>query len=317
VTGVYITDYIDNPDIESDLLDGILTDDPQKVEVLLVWHQKINAQYLDQFPNLRGVVRYGVGFDTVNLNDIKSRGLVFCNTPDYGTDEVSDTALAMLMNIIRGVSIYDFECRNYSGSWQENTIKRLHRTTSLSLGVIGAGRIGTALIRKACATGINISFYDPYLPSGYEKSIGVSRYYDLYDMLSQVDIISIHTPLTEETRGMVNKKFIALMKKRSSFINTARGEIIDNLDDFYDAMVSGHITSIGLDVLPHEPPRNCKLIKSWKDRGVLSSRITINPHVSYYSIESYRDMRYKAAKNAKRIINGEEPLNIIVDGRSV
>ena len=317
MTGVYITDYIDNPDIESDLLDGILTDDPQKVEVLLVWHQKINAQYLDQFPNLRGVVRYGVGFDTVNLNDIKSRGLVFCNTPDYGTDEVSDTALAMLMNIIRGVSIYDFECRNYSGSWQENTIKRLHRTTSLSLGVIGAGRIGTALIRKACATGINISFYDPYLPSGYEKSIGVSRYYDLYDMLSQVDIISIHTPLTEETRGMVNKKFIALMKKRSSFINTARGEIIDNLDDFYDAMVSGHITSIGLDVLPHEPPRNCKLIKSWKDRGVLSSRITINPHVSYYSIESYRDMRYKAAKNAKRIINGEEPLNIIVDGRSV
>jgi len=317
VTGVYITDYIDNPDIESDLLDGILTDDPQKVEVLLVWHQKINAQYLDQFPNLRGVVRYGVGFDTVNLNDIKSRGLVFCNTPDYGTDEVSDTALAMLMNIIRGVSIYDFECRNYSGSWQENTIKRLHRTTSLSLGVIGAGRIGTALIRKACATGINISFYDPYLPSGYEKSIGVSRYYDLYDMLSQVDIISIHTPLTEETRGMVNKKFIALMKKRSSFINTARGEIIDNLDDFYDAMVSGHITSIGLDVLPHEPPRNCKLIKSWKDRGVLSSRITINPHVSYYSIESYREMRYKAAKNAKRIINGEEPLNIIVDGRSV
>lgn len=317
MTGVYITDYIDNPDIESDLLDGILTDDPQKVEVLLVWHQKINAQYLDQFPNLRGVVRYGVGFDTVNLNDIKSRGLVFCNTPDYGTDEVSDTALAMLMNIIRGVSIYDFECRNYSGSWQENTIKRLHRTTSLSLGVIGAGRIGTALIRKACATGINISFYDPYLPSGYEKSIGVSRYYDLYDMLSQVDIISIHTPLTEETRGMVNKKFIALMKKRSSFINTARGEIIDNLDDFYDAMVSGHITSIGLDVLPHEPPRNCKLIKSWKDRGVLSSRITINPHVSYYSIESYREMRYKAAKNAKRIINGEEPLNIIVDGRSV
>ena len=298
-------------------MDGILTDDPQKVEVLLVWHQKINAQYLDQFPNLRGVVRYGVGFDTVNLNDIKSRGLVFCNTPDYGTDEVSDTALAMLMNIIRGVSIYDFECRNYSGSWQENTIKRLHRTTSLSLGVIGAGRIGTALIRKACATGINISFYDPYLPSGYEKSIGVSRYYDLYDMLSQVDIISIHTPLTEETRGMVNKKFIALMKKRSSFINTARGEIIDNLDDFYDAMVSGHITSIGLDVLPHEPPRNCKLIKSWKDRGVLSSRITINPHVSYYSIESYREMRYKAAKNAKRIINGEEPLNIIVDGRSV
>ena len=314
---IFITDYIDNPDIESDLLDGILTDDPQKVEVLLVWHQKINAQYLDQFPNLRGVVRYGVGFDTVNLNDIKSRGLVFCNTPDYGTDEVSDTALAMLMNIIRGVSIYDFECRNYSGSWQENTIKRLHRTTSLSLGVIGAGRIGTALIRKACATGINISFYDPYLPSGYEKSIGVSRYYDLYDMLSQVDIISIHTPLTEETRGMVNKKFIALMKKRSSFINTARGEIIDNLDDFYDAMVSGHITSIGLDVLPHEPPRNCKLIKSWKDRGVLSSRITINPHVSYYSIESYREMRYKAAKNAKRIINGEEPLNIIVDGRSV
>jgi C-terminal binding protein len=91
-----------------------------QVEVFLVWHEKIDANYLNQFPELKGVVRYGVGYDSIDLDEIKRRGLIFCNTPDYGTDEVSDTTITFIMNILRGVHVYDHICRNYSQTWQEN-----------------------------------------------------------------------------------------------------------------------------------------------------------------------------------------------------
>jgi len=317
MSSVYITDYIETPDLEGEVLGTLLTSNPsEQVQVLLVWHQQINADYLARFPNLKGVVRYGVGFDVIDLNEIKNRGLVFCNTPDYGTDEVSDTALAMLMNIIRGVNVYDYESRSYSVTWQENTLKHIRRTSKMHLGVIGAGRIGTALMRKARAMGLQVSFFDPYKDSGYEKAIGVERCYTRNELLAQSDVISIHTPLTAETRGMVDQDFISAMKPGCSLINTARGEIVSDLDILFDAMIDGHLYSVALDVLPSEPPVDCRLINSWKSREPISSRIIINPHTSYYSIDSYQEMRRKAAINAKRIVDGEEPINIIADGRS-
>ena len=110
---VYITDYVSNPDIEEIVLPGLITQCKETAEVLLVWHQKIDSNYLDQFPKLKGIVRYGVGFDAIDLDAVNSRGVVFCNTPDYGTDEVSDTAIGMIMSITRGIVRYDYFCRNY------------------------------------------------------------------------------------------------------------------------------------------------------------------------------------------------------------
>ena len=312
----YITDYIEKPDLEIAELNGRLSDKPSsEVEVLLVWHKLIDANFLDQFPNLKGIVRYGVGFDQIDLEEVTSRGLVFCNTPDYGTDEVSDTALAMLMNIVRGVYSYDFQSRSHFEDWQENTIKSIRRSSELRIGVIGAGRIGTALMRKAKHVGFQVAFYDPYLNSGYEKAVGVERFYDLHLLLANSDIISIHTPLNSQTRSMVNKSFVAMMKKGASLINTARGEIIDDLDTLFDSMLEGHLFAVGLDVLPDEPPISCRMIEAWRLRDPISHRIIINPHTSYYSQESYSEMRSKAATNAARILDGLEPLNIIKDGR--
>jgi C-terminal binding protein len=313
----YITDYINDPYIEKSVLGKDLSDKPNKdIEVIVVWHQRIDGQYLDQFPKIKGVIRYGVGFDNIDLGEIKSRGLVFCNTPDYGTDEVSDTALAMMLSLLRGVFAYDMFSRGYSDTWQENTIAKLRRVSEQTLGVVGAGRIGTALMRKAKALGMNIVFYDPYKDSGYEKAIGVNRCYDLAEFLAQCDVVSMHTPLTEETKSMVDENFIANMKQGSILINSSRGEVVKDLDVVYEALKSEKLSAVALDVLPDEPPIDCELIRAWRSHDKeLAHRIIINPHTSYYTQESYIEMRVKAAENAKRILNGVEPLNIIIDGR--
>jgi len=314
---VFITDYIDAPNLEREVLgNSVSIESNMDTEVLLVWHEYINKQYLDRFPKLKGVVRYGVGFDNIDLEEVRDRGLVFCNTPDYGTDEVSDTALAMMLSLLRGVFAYDVFSRGYSDTWQENTIAKLRRVSGLTLGVVGAGRIGTALMRKAKALGMNIMFYDPYKESGYEKAISVGRCYDLSELLAQCDVVSMHTPLTSETQAMVDESFIDSMKQGSILINSSRGEVVKDLDVVYKALKSEKLSAVALDVLPDEPPIDCELIRAWRSHDKkLAHRIIINPHTSYYTQESYIEMRVKAAENAKRILDGIEPLNIIADGR--
>ena len=313
---VYITDYIKKPDLEKNILRGCLSERKNaNVQVLLVWHECINAQYLDQFPKLKGIIRYGVGFDNIDLEEIKNRGLVFCNTPDYGIDEVSDTALTMILNILRGVTKYNHYSKKYKDSWQENTLTGLRRSSETVLGIIGAGRIGTSLMLKAKAIKINVMFIDPYKDIGYEKSLGVDRAHNLGELLEKSDVVSIHTPLTNETRNMVDAEFISSMKQGSALVNTARGEIVSNLDLLYGALKSGKISHVALDVLPDEPPLACKLINAWREQDEdISQNIIINPHTSYYSIDAYKEMRVKAALNAKRILDNMEPLNIIVNG---
>jgi len=311
---VYITDYIENPSIEIDILKGYFSHNSHAgIEVLLVWHKLITAEYLHQFPNLKGVVRYGVGYDMIDLNAIKEKDIFFCNTPDYGIDEVSDTAIGMIMSITRGISRYDYLSRCYDdGSWQENTIKGLRRSNQMVLGIVGAGRIGGSIARKAKAIGFNVIFFDPYKDSGYEKMLGVKRSNTIDELLKMSDVVSINTPLTSETKGMVNVDFIEKMKFGASLINTSRGEILSNINDFIDPLKSGKVSGLALDVLSDEPPSDSELIKSWRLREKwLDGKLIINPHTSYYTEDSYSEMRRKASENAKRIIQDKVPMNII------
>jgi len=310
---VFITDYVIEPDLEIKILKNQITTSPLEAKVLLVWHQKIDAAYLNKFPNLVGIVRYGVGYDAIEMEAIRDRNLIFCNTPDYGTDEVSDTVIAMIMNIARGVTIYDFNCRNFNdGSWQENTESNIVRTSDINLGVIGAGRIGGSILRKSKSLSLNCSFFDPFKDRGYEKLLGVSRYDSLDELIEKSDIVSINTPLTEKTKGMVDSNFVRMMKHGSSLINSARGEIIKDLDIFYQPLKNNELNSLALDVLPTEPPEDSKLIRAWRNReSWLGGRLIINPHTSYYSSNSFIEMRTKAAENANRILLGKTPFNII------
>lgn len=182
----------------------------------------------------------------------------------------------------------------------------------MTVGVVGAGRIGGSILRKLKAIGFKILFFDPYKERGYEKMLDSGRVESLDELLSVSDIVSINTPLTKETKGMVDINFINKMKDGAIFVNTARGEIVDNLDDFIQPLKTGKIFGLAFDVLPHEPPNDCNLINEWRERkDWIDGKLIINPHVSYYSKNAYKEMREKAAKNAKRILDGKKPFNII------
>lgn len=310
---VLITDYITNPDIEKEVLGDLVCGTAHDgVEVILVWHQKVDKDYIDSFPNLKGIVRYGVGYDNIDVNYATSKGIVFCNTPDYGTNEVSDTAMAMILNIMRGVTRYDYMCREYIDTWQENTIAELRRSDEQTLGIVGAGRIGGSVALKAKAFGVKVSIYDPYKDRGYEKMLGADRVDELDELLEISDIVSFHAPLTSETKGIVDKNFVSKMKNYSSFVNTARGQIISDIDVFYGPLINRAVNCVALDVLPYEPPTHSKLIHAWRTRDkMLDGRVIINPHTAYFSGKAFWEMRFKAASNAKRILDGKPPFNII------
>ena len=247
---------------------------------------------------------------SMQLNEVS----FFCNTPDYGTDEVSDTAIAMIMNIARGVSRYDYLCRNYNdGTWQENTLPGIKRNSEMTIGVIGAGRIGGSVLLKSKSLGFKIAFFDPYKERGHEKMLGSFRADSLEALLSISDIVSLHCPLNDDTRGLVDKNFINNMLPGASLINTARGELVDSLNNFIEPLQNGHLNCLALDVLPTEPPsEEERLIRCWQQKvDWLDGRLIINPHSAYFSEKAYTEMREKAASNALRIIKGQTPFNII------
>ena len=312
---VFITDYIKNPNIEKKILGNLLTKIKKEASVLLVWHKIIDSNYLDKFPNVKLLIRYGVGCDNIDFQEIKKRGIMLCNTPDYGVDEVSDTSLAMLMNITRKLFHYDAISKEISdGTWQENIFNEIRRNSEIEVGIIGAGRIGSLLAVKAKAIGFKVSIYDPYDKRGNEKILNVSRHHSLDDLLKKSDVISINCVLTNETKGMVNKRFIKKMKKGASLINTARGAIIENLDDFIKPIKTNVVSNLSLDVLPNEPPKKSALINEWrKNKKWTIGKIIINPHSGYYSVQSYKEMRESASKNALRFLHKLDPYNIVSD----
>lgn len=310
---VYITDYVTEPDIEREILDEALAIEPaDDVEVLLVWHAQIDDETIGRFPNLKGVVRYGVGYDCLDLDALHRRGIIACNTPDYGTEEVADTALAMILDLVRGVSRYDARCRHHDASWQENTISALRRTSELMLGTMGAGRIGGSVLLRGAALRFKTVFYDPYKPRGHEKMLGARRVDSLAELLEVADVVSCHIPLNDSTRGLVDRRFVDAMREGAVFVNTARGAIVSDVDIFHEPLRTGKLSGVALDVLPDEPPRDSPLLRAWRERRPwLDGRLIINPHTAFYSREAFREMRVKAASNALRILEGREPFNVL------
>lgn len=307
---IIITDYINNPSIEKNILKDfeIICLNEIKEEkfdqiifeayALLVWHAKITEKTISKLKNCKAIVRYGVGYDDIDINACKKYGIPFANTPDYGTDEVSDTTIGFILNITRGINQYNYISKKIPNTWQENLKKSLRRTAKIKIGIIGAGRIGSSVIRKLNSIGFRCSFFDPYVNVGYEKVLQCEKSEDLNKLLKQSDIISIHTPATAETIGMIDEKFIKKMKKGSSLVNTARGSIIKNMNVIYESLINNKLDCIAFDVLPEEPPSiKNNIIKDWISDSKISSRIVITNHTSYYSKESFKEMREKVSKN--------------------
>lgn len=266
-----------------------------------------DRKLLAKLKKCRVIVRVGVGYDNVDLAEAKKRGIIVCNIPDYGSGEVADHAMALLLSLARDIPQFSNSVRQ--GKWvRQSPIP--FRIAGKTIGIIGLGRIGTAVALRAKSFGLRVMFYDPYKPDGYDKALGIERVGRLPDLAAASDIISLHVPLTRETAGMIGREFFAQSRPGLVLINTARGAVVD-LAALYLAMKSGQVKACGLDVLPVEPSdKTQKMVVAYENNEEwLSGRLVVTPHVAFYSPESYAEMREKAALEAKRVLEGKKARN--------
>ena len=265
------------------------------------------------FPKARIAVRHGVGFDNLDIAAFGALGVPVCNVPDYGTTEVADHAIALMLALTRGTILYDQMLRSDpKAGWKPRAAPLVLRHRKATFGVVGLGRIGTAAARRAEAFGMRIVFYDPYKPTGSELSLGYTRVNSIEELLATSDVVSLHTPLSEETKHLINAKTLAAAKKGIVIVSTARGGCID-LDALHQALRSGQIGGAALDVLETEPADPAHpLIKAFMTREPwLEGRFTLSPHAAFFSPDAQFDLRYKTAEVAVTYLKEGRLMNCV------
>ena len=324
---VVITDFAREPlDCErrilGDLADIVALDARDEAELagriedadaVMMYHcLSIGEATINSLKRCKLIVRCGVGFDNVDRAAARRRGIDVANVPDYGTEDVADTALGMALTLSRGIHFLNSRLRAAQGPWSYTQTAPVPRLRGRTFGIIGIGRIGTAAALRAKSFGMNVAFYDPYVPDGYEKSLGIRRVETLADLLRESHIVSAHCPLTPETHHMLNRDTIAHMRRGSFLINTARGGVVDVLAAL-DAITTGHLGGAGIDVLETEPPPdNHPLLQAWRDpKHPAHDRLILNPHAAFYSEEGLMDMRIKGSENCRRALLGQPVRNLV------
>ncbi len=249
-------------------------------------------------------VRAAVGYDNIDVARWAHHGIPVCNTPDYGTLEVADHAIALMLSLMKSIAFHDERLRkDPTANWIPALNPFGKRLSVCTFGVVGLGRIGTAAALRAKAFGMKVVFFDPYKPSGSELALGINRADSMAELFAQSDVVSVHAPASESTRKLIGREAFAAAKKGLILVNTARGAIVD-VDALYDAMKDGSILAAGLDVLPQEPASIASpLIKAWQaEEEWIRHRLLLTPHSAFFTPESSRDMRAFAARTAARYL---------------
>ena len=281
---------------------------------LMLFRQFLTAADLARFTRLRAVVRMGVGYDRIDRAAAAARGVMVCNVPDYGTTEVADHAIALIMALRRGLLLHhDAQRRDPPAPWRGMDSPLLRRIGVQTLGIVGLGRIGTAVALRAKALGFKVAFYDPNLRNGSELAIGVARAPTLQELMRQADVLSIHVPLTPETTGLIGATELALLPANAVVVNTARGPVLD-VAALADALRDGRVAGAGLDVLPVEPPVEPipELLRAYRAREPwVEGRLIITPHSAYLTPEAHWDIRVKSAETMRAALMTNHPQNVI------
>lgn len=285
-------------------------------DALLVWHEmQIDQTLIEKAKKCRVIVRAGVGYNQINLEDAAAAGIPVCNTPDYGTSEVADHAIAFLLSLVRGIPEFQDQLRrDIRAPWKYPETACMRRIRGTTIGLVGLGRIGTATALRAQAFGLNVVAYDPYVSRGTEIALGVRRVESLDALLRVSDIVSLHCPLTPETEGLINAAAFDAMKPGVLFINTARGLIVDH-GALSEALRSGKVAGAALDVLPTEPPSPDEpLIRDFlQQEDWLKGRLLLTPHGAWNSPESRHDARRLSAETVMGYL-AEGKLRNLVNG---
>ncbi|WP_299301743.1 C-terminal binding protein [uncultured Brachybacterium sp.] len=281
-------------------------DEEQAVEAargadgILVQYAPITAAVLDALPDLRAIGRYGVGVDTLDVEAATARGIAVCNVPDYGVEDVSDHAIALTMSVVRGTAQLDRLVR--AGDYGLVPVKPLHRVSSLRLGVVGLGRIGAATAVKARALGFTVIGSDPQLEIGSRTADDI-EVVDFETLLATCDVISLHVPLLPSTHHLIDEASLSRMKQGAMLVNTCRGGVVDT-DAVAAALQDGRLKGAGLDVFEQEPlPLDSPLMAC--------PNAVLTPHASWYSEESYSELKRRVTEAVAAVIRGERPRDIL------
>jgi C-terminal binding protein len=285
-----------------------------EVDGLMLFRLWATAADIARFGRLRAIVRMGVGYDRIDRAACAARGVLVCNVPDYGTMEIADHAMALTLALRRGIVLHHEAQRRASpAGWVPIDTPLVRRLTGQVFGIVGLGRIGTAAALRAKAFGFSVCFYDPYRPNGTELALGIDRARTLDDLLRRADVLSIHTPLTPETRNMIGARELALLPEGAVLVNTARGPIVD-LDAVEAALRGGRLAGAGLDVIPVEPPVEPlpSLLRAYRAKEAwLEGRLLVTPHSAYHSPEAWADIRRKSAETMAAALFSNRPQNVI------
>jgi phosphoglycerate dehydrogenase-like enzyme len=270
-----------------------------RADAMLAGGERLTTEMFDIAPWLRVVARTGVGYDLIDLKAASSHNVVVTITPGTNQDSVAEQTFALLLALCRGI------VRNnrtiHQGGWNRQLVAPVRGKT---LGLVGLGRIGQAVAVRARAFGMKIVAYDPLADGAFDDRYQIRRV-SLDDLLGQSDIVSLHAPLTESTRGMVNRTFLAKMRPGSMLLNTARGGLIVE-SDLRDSLVSGHLAAAGLDVLNHEPPEPGNPLLGL-------SNVVLSPHIAGTDQQSMSDMAVLAAQTIVDLYHNRWPTVCVVN----
>ncbi|MBI4641870.1 MAG: C-terminal binding protein [Candidatus Tectomicrobia bacterium] len=261
---------------------------------------RMTGEVMDQMPHCLIISGYGVGYDHIDVEAATARGICVTNVSDWCMDEVSDVAMMHILAAHRKLAKVHTLIKQ--GGWSRQAAHPSRRLKRSTLGVVGVGSIGRALVKKAAAFGFRILGYDPYVFRTIELELPIEMV-DFDDLLKNSDYISIHMPLTSETRGMFGEEEFRKMKPTAYLINTARGAIVSN-KALYKAISEGWIAGAGLDVLEKEPPD--------PDEPLLTlDQVTFTPHYGSYTEEAYHEAKVKATQNVATAIQGKVPKYLV------
>jgi D-3-phosphoglycerate dehydrogenase len=264
-------------------------------DAILVTYAKLTGDLIRQLTRCKAIGRFGLGVDNIDLVAAKEKGIAVNYVPDYCIREVSDHTMALLLALIRKIPFSNKLVQG--GRWEMPAVVPIRRIEGTVLGLLGFGNIPRLVAPKAKAFGMKVIAFDPYAKSELFKTEGVDSV-DLDTLLKTSDYISVHAPLTPQTRGVVNADAFAKMKKGAYVVNTARGPLIDE-PALIAALDSGQVGGAGLDVVAVEPLA--------KDSALLGrDNVIISPHTAFYSIEALDELQSKCASDVARVLSGEK-----------
>jgi C-terminal binding protein len=321
---VVITDFLEESEVEAPVLDGLarvatlrachetdLADCVSDADILIVYHDvaRLSDATLSRAGRCVGIVRAGVGYNNVDIGAAAARGIVVCNVPDYGAEDVADHAVMLLLAVAR--HLIDANAAIRAGGWDYRRVLGAPRLRGKTLGIVGCGRIGTAMALRAKPFGLDVVFYDPYLKPGMDKALGIRQADSLPELLGQSDFVSLHCYLDEKSYHLIGGEALAAMKPGAILVNTSRGPVVDE-GALLAALDAGRLAGAGLDVVEREPLDDERLRSH--------PRVLLTPHCAFYTAEGFVEMRRKSAEEARRLLLGQPPrapvnLELIDPGR--